>query len=174
MRVVLPFSIILTFPLALFPCRLSLDRLIFPPPPPFGAASSSGTRVKAAGPDSYQLLVSEEEDLRDQIVHLGYVPVLKSTIRFVVETLCIILLSFLLAIFLPGIDVVFALVGSSGSACTGYIFPAILWFRARDSMPDRHSLSHKTNVILTPIVAFLGVFFGVLGTVMTIVGIVDD
>ena len=169
MRVVLTLSIILTFPLALFPCRLSLDRLIFPHLAPFGAASASRPA------DSYEVLVDDQaREPQDPVVLIGYVPVLKSTIRFVVETLCIVVLAFLLAIFLPGVDVVFALVGSSGSACTGYIFPAILWFKARQWMPARDTLSFKTNVILTPIVALLGVLFGILGTTMTILGMVNN
>lgn len=223
MRVVLTFSIIFTYPLAMYPCRLSLDRLLFPHLMPFGLGhlidrdldndqqSESDTAVRSSNnaqdyqyehhlsTESVPLLDShpvepprintearqeEQENNLDEsfsaqmhsqeIIMIGYVPVFKSTIRFVIETLCLTALAFVLAILLPSVDIVFALVGSIGSACTSYIFPSILWFKARKLMPGQNDLSHRFNVYATPVLCCAGICFGVLGTTMTILSLVQS
>jgi amino acid permease len=180
MRVLLTVAIVLTFPLAAYPCRLSLDRLLFPsaqphgyddldgatqplieaehPPPPPPPSSSSSALAKSGRPAD--------------IVMIGYVPVHRSFFRFLAETLGLLALAFLVAIFVPNVEIVFSLIGSTASACTSYIFPALLWQRAKSSM-DSTTLGFRVNRVLTPLVGVAGVVLGCFGLTMNILDIVD-
>lgn len=106
---------------------------------------------------------------------IGYVKVQKSSLRFVGLTLVLLITSYILAVLLPSVDVVFSLVGSSASSCLSYIFPAILWFSNRHQLTNISSgpLVHKINTFFIPVLGVLGVIFGVLGTTMSIIDIID-
>ncbi|MDP2437123.1 MAG: hypothetical protein Q8P67_15350, partial [archaeon] len=239
MRLVLTVTIMLTFPLVMFPCRLSLDRLLFPSLPPFPApnpshkpsvsqrdvesspllsSSSSSSTISVSSSSTFetdtscipfsdsqnslssslqqspdhggdpsplyltQVQGAETEPAQSSCdsllqrycvgsVMIGYVKVQKSSLRFVGLTLVLLITSYILAVLLPSVDVVFSLVGSSASSCLSYIFPAILWFSNRHQLTNISSgpLVHKINTFFIPVLGVLGVIFGVLGTTMSII-----
>ena len=277
MRSLLLLMIIFTYPLALYPCRVSLDRLIFPHLPPFVGSSSPSTLLNPSSgdiplsvrnstlsdlhsPSSTPLLSSSEpltlyhttsvshsrsrssslaepsaspldpapislsfgdahpssispstltgdsfpisspscsdfdspsfrspdfvssaqdlpfEDsstipIDSTVVRFRWFSIEKETLRFLGITLLLLIPAYIISIFIPSVDIVFSLIGSTASACLGYIFPALLWFFNRHSLRSIASspLAYRVNVIGTPILFFLGIIFGILGTVMNII-----
>eukprot|EP00668_Euglena_longa_P000256 GGOE01000344.1.p1 GENE.GGOE01000344.1~~GGOE01000344.1.p1 ORF type:complete len:480 (+),score=118.44 GGOE01000344.1:47-1441(+) len=81
-------------------------------------------------------------------------------------TLFLSALILLAAVYLPGINVVFQLLGSTTSSLLCFIIPAILAWKV-----DLHRLSqaHRLGILGT---FSLGCFIGVLGTAITVMGLV--
>lgn len=117
-------TVILAFPLNVFPCRFTLEMMFF---------SSQGSRIP-----------------------------------FICLTVGIVVLSALLAILLPGIDVVFSLLGSTTSAVVCFILPAAFSLKLKPH--DRWSASWVAEW------AFLvaGVVVGIVSTCISILHILQS
>jgi amino acid permease len=90
------------------------------------------------------------------------VPQLQSNVAHLTETLLIVVSMLLAAIYIPGIDIVFSLLGSTASSLLCFIFPAYLAYCA-----GTHRTSRAVCVGMV-LLALLGLFIGILGTWCTI------
>ena len=52
-----------------------------------------------------------------------------ATLRYIVITVCILAFTLTVALFVNNLDIVFALVGATGSTTIGYILPGIFFFK---------------------------------------------
>jgi len=186
-RIIMAVSIILTYPMANFPCRFSLDNLLFPSKtePPAWMTITCGNFKNLTGRKLAKLAIAYPRW------------------RTFAEALVITSLAYVLSILFPKISIVFGLTGSTASTFTSYLLPS--WFYLMLSTPQvftyvldnekrgsggrkyviavRNDRSWKESFsyIFTdwrvnrhkPFAALLlvaGIVFGVLGTTLIIIG----
>jgi amino acid permease len=132
-------TIFLTFPMSVFPCRLSFNNLI-------------------------NSLISPCQNYVDKMfVDASF----WENVRGFFETLLIVGSGYFLAIFLPEVDVVFSLTGSTASACTSYIFPSLFYIKL-----TKHGWFHWSCLMAYLLLA-IGVTFGVSITLIQILTILN-
>jgi solute carrier family 38 (sodium-coupled neutral amino acid transporter), member 10 len=132
-------SIFLTFPMAVFPCRLSFDNLI-------------------------TSLVHPCKKYVDKVFKNAS---LWENVRGFIETLSIVGSGYFLAIWLPEVDVVFSLTGSTASALTSYIFPSLFYIKL-----TKHGWFHW-SCLMAYLLLLIGVIFGVSITLIQILTIAN-
>eukprot|EP01080_Neovahlkampfia_damariscottae_P010342 gene10342-2756_t len=128
-------TIFLTFPMTVFPCRLSFDNIIISLASPFEKYLKKFTNPKST---------------------------IWENIRGFLETFIIIFSGYFLAIYFPQVDVVFSLTGSTASACTSYIFPALFYIKL-----TKNGWFHW-SCIVAYLLLLIGVVFGLSITIIQI------
>jgi len=96
-------SVAVSFPLVIFPCRLSINSLLWPPPKKGLGEALNSDGVPDAG--------------------AGYIP----PIRFKSITLGIVIITLIVGINVPGIESILGLVGSTVGVIISFVFPSSLF-----------------------------------------------
>ena len=130
-------TIFLTFPMTVFPCRLSLDNILLS-------------------------LLSPFEKYLKKFKISNSSNIILENIRGFIETFIIIFFGYFLAIYFPQVDVVFSLTGSTASACTSYIFPALFYIKL-----TKNGWFHW-SCILAYFLLIIGILFGLSITIIQI------
>ena len=109
-------TIFLTYPMTVFPSRISLDNIV---------KSLWNWKIKETDP---RHKIFKENSYLDQIHEFlwTYFP----DIRFVLETIVLLGFAYLLAVTFPNVENVLSLTGSTASTMTSYIFPATFYIKA--------------------------------------------
>eukprot|EP01088_Endostelium_zonatum_P003107 TRINITY_DN1414_c0_g1_i1.p1 TRINITY_DN1414_c0_g1~~TRINITY_DN1414_c0_g1_i1.p1 ORF type:complete len:579 (-),score=108.38 TRINITY_DN1414_c0_g1_i1:11-1747(-) len=126
-RIIMTISIMLTYPMVSFPCRYSLDNLLFP------SKTTAPNWIK-----NFPLLKNGTKD------KVGNWMIKNPTNRTVIEATLIAVCALILSILFPSVSRVFSLTGSTGSTFTSYILPA--WFYMMLSSSKIYSYVLDTDV----------------------------
>ena len=89
-------------------------------------------------------------------------------VRFVIETVVVVLLTFILAAAIPNVERVFAFVGGTFSACTSFIFPGFFYYSLRHRDHKGKAIKNVGGLFLVG----LGLFMLVLTVVVNILDFV--
>lgn len=141
-------TIFLTFPMTVFPTRLSLDNIFKSLWSPF---------FKPGQPKPQWFTKDSQFDWYHGILWKNF-----ENVRLVIETCVIMGLAYVLAIALPQVDFVFSVTGSTASACTSYIFPAMFYLKLT------RKPWHHWSCLLCIAMFIFGVVFGVGITTISI------
>jgi sodium-coupled neutral amino acid transporter 6 len=141
-------SIFLTVPVTVYPARLSLDNLL----------KSLWSPWFKSGQDQPQWF--EKDSSMDWYHGIAWRHF--ENIRLVVETILILVLGYVLAISVPHVETVFSITGSTASACTSYLFPAMFYLKL-----TRKSWLHWSCLLCVLMFVF-GVVFGLGVTTISI------
>src|SRR5690606_6890267 len=114
-RAVFSISIILTYPMVSYPCRVSLDNLFFDFIDLLKKAIFCKHRAK-------QMVDSRPPS---QIKYIFT----SETLRVVAGTFFIGITAFILAVTFPKVEVVFSLTGSTAATMTSFIFPPLFYIK---------------------------------------------
>lgn len=145
-------NIFVCYPMVCFPLKLSLDNLISPLwrwKFPLGA--------KPYVPQAFQ----KYEITKD--IYLYFYDSMES-IRYFFITFFICFVSYICGVFIPNIDVIFSIVGSSAGALIAYIIPIMLYIKlAKHPWKD-------WRIIISIIALILSILAGIFVTIISILG----
>lgn len=131
-------SVAVSFPLVIFPCRLSINSLLFPLPKKGLNESLGSDGAESAG--------------------VGYIPPL----RFKGITFGIVLLTLIIGIQVPGIESILGLVGSTVGVIISFIFPPMMFLYVAASYGE------SSEKLLSKIVLCVGLFIMLSSTYMNL------
>ena len=131
-RVMMSLVIMFTYPLCMYPVRLSFDNLLFDTWD-CGAGGCVGRDSIAVEEDWVSLHVPNPAG-GEQI------PVRSRFIRHVSESVFFCGLSFLLASNIPDVEIVFSFTGGTFSSCTSYVFPGLFYLALKERDPHPSAL----------------------------------
>eukprot|EP00164_Ancoracysta_twista_P002504 GFYU01003333.1.p1 GENE.GFYU01003333.1~~GFYU01003333.1.p1 ORF type:complete len:436 (+),score=121.38 GFYU01003333.1:364-1671(+) len=130
-RIGLSFTVIFSFPLLALPCRDALERLL-------------------------SLVAHSDTALGHCCVRLFHQDQPSQTER-VIETLLVVLSSLLLATAIPGVVVIWGIMGSTVSVVIAYFLPGIFYLKIRQNIPfNRRKFLAWVLVLVSPVLAILG------------------
>ena len=141
-------SIFLTVPVTVFPARLSFDNLLKSLWSPWFKPGQEKSEwfAKDSTLDWYH----------------GFIWRHFENVRLVLETILILVLAYVLACTVPYVETVFSITGSTASACTSYLFPAMFYLKL-----TKKSWFHW-SCILCVLMFLFGLVFGLGVTTISI------
>jgi amino acid permease len=143
-------TIFFTFPMTVFPSRISLDNII---------KSLWDWKIKETDP---RKIIFKKDSYLDKIHESLWENF--PNIRFVLETIVLLGFAYWLAVLFPNVENVLSLTGSTASTMTSYIFPATFYIKA-----TKHGWFHWSTIG-----AFLVLIYGlVFGTCVTTISILS-
>jgi len=221
-RGLLSLSIILTFPLALYPARLSFDNLLFPTEDKETVHASDSyekldDEIESSDPlsldgdalepdlseeteiassqlrrrqpacvrasrDCVQAMLDRVQSVRAHCTGDEQVPICcnrflvsKASIRFVAETLFLLIMALTVAILVPSLSDVFNLVGGVASSFTSYILPGLFYWRLQhlDSGNYYYLLFKKYSATFFMAIGSICAVMVPTVTFLTMIGVVD-
>jgi hypothetical protein len=165
-----------------YPCRLSLDNLLFDILPlidrifieifdiSIHSLLPSTLKPSTTTPD-----VVDGETIQlsttDKVVRFFKKSFSAERLRMIIETFAIGIAVFFCAVYFPKVDVILSLTGSTASTCVSYILPGLFYTKlARETYPQKKWYSW--DIILGHFVTIFGICFGIFVTTISIIDLV--
>ena len=147
-------TVLMAYPVNIYPCRYTLDVVRVAPPRPTRHAPS-GRRANVSTSQIWQVLFGHLGEKHRVARHVGL-------------TVAIAGLGLLIALVVPDISTVFELMGGTASAYVCFIMPAAYAWRLRERIPQLATRAGRAGCIGLFLV---GLLVGVLSTSATIAGL---
>ncbi|GAB5354845.1 hypothetical protein AAMO2058_000154300 [Amorphochlora amoebiformis] len=148
-------TVLVAFPLVIFPCRFTMGVLVFGyDAPPMDQKESSGEEEKLVNETALKTSEVESANTMPWMVHFWV-------------TLGLCMSALVISLFVPNISVVFALMGSTTSSFVCFILPAVLYLRLVYAGKLERPSGAKMCLVYT--LAIGGSILGVASTITTIV-----
>jgi len=158
-RALMALVIMFTFPLCMYPLRLSFDNLVFDTCRCRWGRQSFEKDGEVVGEDEQFCSLIQDNEVEDEWV-VFYAPlpwksldgvwerypVTNFLFRHVFETVLFCTISFVLASNIPDVEVVFSLTGGLFSSNTSYCFPGLFYFTMRHKDPQPSALKTYGSV----------------------------